>query len=423
MTVLFAGVLTVQPTLGGGELLPKGFESLIQSDSLDGWKGGGTADPRTITPQQQAAWNSEIEAHWRLDGEELVSDGHGPHLATDKLYGDFELWVDWKLSPGGDSGIYLRDLPQVQLWDPGNQEAHQHGSDKGSGGLWNNQKAARFPAEVADKPIGEWNRMFVRVVGDQVTVILNGKTVVDDVSLENYFDRNSPAFPRGSIHLQTHGSETRFRNLFVREIPAEEANQFLAEREKDGFNPIFNGKDFAGWIGGSADYDIIDGVLQGKPGRASNLLTEKTYDDFAARFEFKLPPGGNSGLAIRTAGPDVNSTYEAVEIQVLDDDPAYYPDIKDYQMHGSVYGLAPATPGYRRPTGEWNFEEIIVRGNRVIVNLNGFTILNADLAEAAKQPLDGLAHPGATRTNGHFGFCGHADAVSYRNLQIKELTK
>src|SRR5690606_22661373 len=109
--------------------------------------------------------------------------------------------------PGGDSGIYLRDVPQVQLWDPTSERDHRHGADKGSGGLWNNQKHGRFPLQLADKPTGEWNRMHVRMVGPYVAVRLNDQLVVDNVKLENFFAREEPMFEEGRLHLQTHGSE------------------------------------------------------------------------------------------------------------------------------------------------------------------------------------------------------------------------
>jgi hypothetical protein len=152
---------------------PQGFTALFNGQNLDGWKGGSTADPRKITPEQQAKWDTDVPKHWRAEDGELINDGHEPHLVTAQDYGDFELWVDWKLSPKGDSGVYLRGVPQVQLWDPGNKEAHKHGSDKGSGALWNNKQNGKFPTEVADKPIGQWNRMYIRMVGPYVTVVLN----------------------------------------------------------------------------------------------------------------------------------------------------------------------------------------------------------------------------------------------------------
>jgi hypothetical protein len=191
-----AGALwfAVCPTGSATEnVAPEGFVALFNGTDLEGWNGGSTADPRKITDEQQAKWDAGIAEHWRVENGELVNDGHEPHLATKKDYGDFELWVDWKLSPKGDSGIYLRDCPQVQLWDPTNEEAHKNGSDKGSGGLWNNQTHERWPSEVADKPVGEWNRMYVRMVGEYVTVVLNDKKIVDNVVLENYFDSAIPA--------------------------------------------------------------------------------------------------------------------------------------------------------------------------------------------------------------------------------------
>jgi hypothetical protein len=404
---------------------PKGFTALFDGKDLKGWKGGSTADPRKITPEQQAAWDAEVPKHWKVENGEIVSDGHGPHLVTDKNYGDFELWVDWKLAANGDSGIYVRDTPQVQLWDPTNKEAHQHGSDKGSGGLWNNQKHERFPSEVADKPIGEWNRMYVRMVGDKVTVVLNDKKVVDNVVLENYFDRSLPVFPTGTIQLQTHGSETRFKNVFVREISAEESAKLLSEmgEGEEGFVPLFNGKDLTGWIGANEQYEVVDGAIQAKKGAGGNLMTEKEYEDFVVRLEFKLPPGGNNGLAIRSPGPEGTPAADAIELQVLDDAPEHYPDLQPYQVHGSAYGIAPAARGYLRPVGEWNYQEVVVDGRQIQVHLNGHKILDVDLAEATKNPADGQAHPGALRTKGHFGFAGHSDPVAFRNVRIKELKK
>ena len=402
---------------------PKGFVALFDGKDLKGWKGGSTADPRKITPEQQAAWDAEVPKHWKVENGEIVSDGHGPHLVTDKNYGDFELWVDWKLAANGDSGIYLRDTPQVQLWDPTNKEAHQHGSDKGSGGLWNNQKAERWPSEVADKSIGEWNRMYVRMVGDKVTVVLNDKKVVDNVVLENYFDRSLPVFPTGTIQLQTHGSETRFKNVFVREIPGDEAAKLLSEigGGEEGFVEVFNGKDLTGWSGATKDYEVVDGAIQAKKGAGGNLLTEKQYENFVVRLEFKLPPGGNNGLAIRSPGPEGNPAFDAIELQVLDDAPEHYPDLQPYQVHGSAYGLVPAVRGYLKPVGEWNYQETVVDGDKIVTTLNGHKILDADLAEARKNPASGQAHPGASRTKGHFGFAGHNDPVAFRKVRIKEL--
>jgi hypothetical protein len=233
-------------TAQGEAVAARGFTSLFDGRTLDGWRGrpggGGVYSPYEEAAlsaderrQKQAEWDADRDAHWRVDVErgEIVSDGHGVHLATAREYGDFEFLVDWKLTAaGGDSGIYLRNYPQVQIWDPGHVPSHRNGSDRGSGGLWNNNpdNPGRFPLVRADNPIGEWNMLRIRMVDRYVWVWLNGQQTVNGQVLDNYFDRSKPVRPRGSIELQTHGSEVRFRNVFVREIPRDEAQALLSSR-------------------------------------------------------------------------------------------------------------------------------------------------------------------------------------------------
>ena len=205
--------------------IPEDANSLLPPVSLAGWVGGTTYDPGKLADSSAeqrdallAEWTASARQHWRVEGDELVSDGHGPHLVTARDFGDFELWLDWQLLPHGDSGIFLRGYPQVQLWDPANEKEWGNGSNQGSGALWNNQTYERFPLALADLPTGQWNEMYVKLVGDVVTVELNGQLVVDRVILENYFHRDQSIRSRGPIHLQTHGTDTRFRNLYLREL-------------------------------------------------------------------------------------------------------------------------------------------------------------------------------------------------------------
>lgn len=210
---------------------PEGFVSLFDGKTLDGWVGRqGTYSPyeqAKLTAEElaakQAEWNADRDVHWRVDTAkgEIVSDGHGVHLATARDYGDFELFLDWLIvSPNGDSGIYLRSFPQVQFWDPSNPRELKNGADKGSGALWNNNpdNPGRFPLVKADNPIGQWNTLRVRMVGDKVWIWLNGQQTVDGQVMDNFFDRTQPILPKGPIELQTHGSEIRFRNVFIKEI-------------------------------------------------------------------------------------------------------------------------------------------------------------------------------------------------------------
>lgn len=409
---------------------PQGFTALFNGQDIDDWTGGATRDPRQIAAlpaDKRAEWDAEmkkgIKEHWHVDKGDLVSDGKDPFLATTKDFADFEMWVDWKIGPKGDSGIYLRGVPQVQIWDPSDKKVQPLGADKGSGGLWNNKKNKKDPAVMADNPVGEWNRMYIRMVGAYVTVKLNDKVVVDNVILDNYYDPKIPIFKSGPIYLQTHGNETRFRNVFIREMPAEESNRVLSEIKGDhaDFTPIFNGKDLAGWKGATDSYAAVEGELHCQSGRGNVLLTNDIFDNFVVRFEFKLPPGGNNGLAIRSPELVGDAAYEAMELQILDDTAPKYKDLHEYQFCGSLYGLAPAHRGFLRPVGEWNYEEATVNGNQIVVNLNGFEVLNVDVATAREKPIDGKEHPGASRPAGHVGFCGHQDPVAFRNIRIKRL--
>jgi hypothetical protein len=210
---------------------PKGFTSIFNGKDLTGWRGRQpnynpveeSALSKEALAEKQTQWNAARDQHWRVDTakREIVSDGESPHLATIKDYGDFELYVDWLMvSPNGDSGIYLRGYPQIQVWDPDNPREVKNGAPRGSGALWNNNadNPGKWPLAKADHPIGQWNTFKIRMVGNRVWISLNDKVTVDGQVLDNYFDRSKPIVARGPIELQTHGSEIRFRNIYVREV-------------------------------------------------------------------------------------------------------------------------------------------------------------------------------------------------------------
>jgi hypothetical protein len=206
---------------------PKGFVTLFNGKDLAGWKGLGHYDPakyRALSPAERKKLDRrsmvDFKKHWRVEKGELVNDGHGVYATTVKDYGDFELWIEYKTVPLADSGVYLRGMPQVQIWDTTKAGGKWNlGADKGSGALWNNKGKGRLPLVRADRPFGQWNSLRIKMVGDRVTVHLNDKLVVDDAPLENYWDPKEPAYSTGPIQLQTHGGEIRWRNIFLREIP------------------------------------------------------------------------------------------------------------------------------------------------------------------------------------------------------------
>src|SRR5688572_4160650 len=206
---------------------PEGFTALFNGKDLAGWKGlpkepfESPAKRAAATPEQLAEAQKEADAdmreHWTVQDGVLVFDGKGRNLCTVKDYADFELMVDWKIKPEGDSGIYLRGCPQVQIWDPMVKAA----GGVGSGGLYNNRKNPPTPTKKADKPVGEWNTFWIKMVGDKVWVKLNDEMVVDGVTMENYWERDKPIYEKGPIELQNHGNTLYFKNVFVKELPAQ----------------------------------------------------------------------------------------------------------------------------------------------------------------------------------------------------------
>ncbi len=429
-----------------------GFVPLFDGTSLAGWKGL-VADPphraamsAEVLAKEQADADARMRAHWSVQDGALVFDGKGESLCTARDYSDFELLADWRIGPKGDSGLYLRGSPQVQIWDPAEHP-------EGSGGLYNNQKNPSKPSSRADRPVGEWNTFRVIMMGDRVTVYLNDEMVVDNVLMENYWERDKPIYPSGQVELQAHGNELAFRNVYIREIPrdgepadggpglseavsvqsailglpeaarsAGRANALSEAEKAEGFVPLFDGADLSQWTGDTRGYAAEDGKIVVHPERGSgNLYTAAEYGNFVFRFEFKLTPGANNGVGIRTPA-EGDAAYVGMEVQILEDSSPVYWNLQPYQYHGSVYGIVPARRGFQRPPGEWNEEEIRAEGRRVTVTLNGTVIVDADLdAAAADGTMDHQDHPGLKRDRGRIGFLGHGSRLELRRLRVKEL--
>ena len=409
---------------------PAGFTALYNGKDLSGWRGGDTFDhrkyltlPAEQRTKQDADWTTDMQSHWRAEGDELVNDGKGRFATTTQDYGDFELLLEYKTVARADSGIYLRGCPQVQIWDYTEEAKFKLGANKGSGGLWNNSPGApgKDPLVKADRQFGEWNQVRILMVGSRVSVWLNDKPVVDHAILENYYNRKTPVPAKGPIELQTHGGEIRWRNIFIREIGSDEANKLLARHGEDaGFKYIFNGSNFDGWAGPVGNYEVKDAAIVCKPKQGGTIYYNEEFTNFVARLEFKLPPAGNNGIAIRYPGQGDTAYVGMCELQVLDSEHPKYANLDPRQYHGSAYGMIPAERGYLRPTGEWNFEEVTVRGTTIRVELNGTVILDGDVSKVTDF-AGGKSHPGKDRTTGYFGFAGHNDPVAFRNVRIKKL--
>jgi hypothetical protein len=632
MRTLFL-VLLLTATAAAAEP-PAGFTPLFNGKDLAGWRGRPHFDPAKDaegTPEERAKrqveWNADMASHWKVENGVIINDGQGVFLTTDRDYADFELHLEWMFpAPCGDSGIYLRGLPQVQLWDPACERDFKHGCQKGSGGLWNSPAGAegKDPLVKADRPIGEWNALKIRMQGDRVSVMLNDQLVVDNQPMPNSFTKHTTPPPdRGPIQIQTHGAPMHVRNVFLRELgtldgsgpgwrdlgeadfenvncaadtwswkngtarctgkpigvirtkkpltnfelsaewrhlqkagnsgiflwappqvfqnlppgklppggievqvldhgyteqyekqTGKQADWFRTDGDvfpvgssdmkpfppvapdgrrsfptsrhsrgtpewnhyyvraidgevrlwvnghevsggtdcfpatgfmclesegapvefrqlrirelpdaRTGFAPLFNGQDLSGWQGDTAGYVAVDGELRSKPGVGGNLLTAEEFGDFVLRFDFKLTPGANNGLAIRTPAQG-NAAFDGIELQILDDGHEKYKDLQPWQAHGSIYGVVAAEQGTcLKPAGQWNTEEVTVRGSKIRVVVNGKTILDADAApfRDGQATPDGKPHPGLARTQGHIGFAGHHDEVHFRNIRVKRL--
>jgi FAD:protein FMN transferase len=191
---------------------PPGFALLFNGRDLSGWQGLAGVPPAlaAMSDMERAAAqhraDERMRRHWSVESGQLVFDGRGDSLQTTAAFDDFELLLDWKIQTGGDSGVYLRGVPQVQIWD--------HAA--GSGGLYNNQIHPSTPLSFADRPPGEWNRFRIVMRGQNVSLWLNEVLVVENCPLENYWSRGTPLPASGPIELQAHGTPLRFRNLFIR---------------------------------------------------------------------------------------------------------------------------------------------------------------------------------------------------------------
>ena len=202
-------------------------------------------------------------------------------------------------------------------------------------------------------------------------------------------------------------------------------NHLSKKEQKQGYQLLFDGKTMDQWTGATDSYIPENGTITIHPekGSGGNLYTKKEYSDFDFRFEFKLTSGANNGLGIR-APLEGDAAYVGMELQILDNTAPEYKDLHPYQYHGSVYGVVPAKRGYLKPVGEWNDEEVIAKGPRIKVILNGTVINDADITEAReKGAMDGRQHPGLKRDKGHIGFLGHGSVVQFRNIRVKDLSE
>ena len=345
-------------------------------------------------------------------------------MGSGKNYENFELMFEWKGE--GKAGLGVRSIPQIDL-----------GGEK-SGALSGNVEGKNAPAKLADNAAGEWNTVYVKVLNDRVTVNVNGVETASNVILENVYDRNVPAFVEGQLMLIGEGAPIEFREMYMRELPSTPRFELSEEEKKAGFEVLFDGTSMHKWTGNTTDYVPVDGTIYvtAQYGGTGNLYTKKEYSDFVFRFEFAfMRKGVNNGVGVRTP-MGVDAAYEGMELQILDHDAPIYKNLREYQQHGSVYGIIAAKRVKFPALGEWNTEEIRFEGDNVKVTVNGEVILEGNIREACqghnvapdggkKNPytVDKKNHPGLFNKKGHIGFLGHGAGVKFRNIRILDLSK
>lgn len=341
-------------------------------------------------------WTIENGCQVTVDNGTILLKGGNGWLRSDHTYGDFALHVEWKAEKKADydSGIYVRTLPPGS---PFPRRSYQINLLQGQEGALKALPKAVVPAGLV-RP-GEWNAFDVTVVGNTIELQINGKPAYKAVGLKH---------PRGYIGLQCEvikGGEFRFRNLHVVEFDHE---------------PLFNGRDFAGWTGveGSAEkcWKVDQGTLLCTGEKGPWLRTAKQYGDFNLRLEYRLSPGGNSGLFVRVPAdglhhrPNTDAPPAGFEVQILDDRAKEYAKLKDYQYTASIYDIVGAHPRVGRQPGEWNSLEINCRGQQIAITHNGTNVVQAT---GEKYPLLNWR-----QTSGYLGLQNHSTPVSFRNIRL-----
>ena len=376
--------------------------------------------PKALAKAQQEA-DAAAAGTWSAADGVLTGTTGAPTLGSAKEYENFSLIVEWKTD--GEAGLGIRSIPQIAL------------GGRNAGALTGNMLHENTAPAAANRP-GEWNTMEVRVVNDRVTVVLNGITTCNNVILENTCNREIPAYTEGQILLVGGTAPVSFREMYVRELPPTPRFELSPEEAAEGFEVLFDGTSMHKWTGNTTNYVPLDGTIYvtAQYGGSGNLYTKKEYADFILRFEFQfVQEGVNNGIGIRTP-MGVDAAYHGMEIQILDHDAPIYKNLREYQQHGSVYGIIPAKRVKFPSLGTWNVEEIRAVGDRITVTVNGEVILDGDIREACqghnvapdggkKNPytVDHRNHPGLFNASGHIGLLGHGPGIKFRNIRIKEL--
>lgn len=382
-----------------------GWISLFNGKDLTGWT------------RHENLPGHGVFGRWYVEDGAIVGKqdppGKGGFLTTLKEFENFELEFQFQIEWPFDSGVFLRT--------GADGKSHQVTIDYREGGQfgkiylpWTQSAVHLNPEGMKHYNKGKWNNMRIFCAGEPalIQVWLND-TLITNFQHTHKTTKGVPS--KGTLSLQVHpggkgydDKSVKFRNIRIRPLPDLD----------EGFVPLFNGVDLTGWTGDTENYPVEDGLLVC---RGKDLYTEGRFGDFHLKFKFQLTEGANNGLGVRME-EGAHAAYDAMELQILDNSAERYAKLKPYQYHGSIYGVVPAKRGALKPVGRWNTQEVIAKGSQIKVIVNGQTIVDADIAEAAKKPtLDGKNHPGLKRTEGHLALLGHGSVVKFKDIRIKNL--
>ena len=400
-----------------------GFEPLSLEPENRNAVVGNPETRKAMKPKALAKAQLEADAamaqKWVLTDGILTAQANAPAIQFPKQYENFEMILDWKTP--GEAGIAVRAIPQIRL-----------GGVSGTGMLADDKGVAD-----ADNRPGNWNILYVKVVDDRITVFENDVKIVENAVMTNPDMPGEPVSICGCIELIAGTAPVEFRNVYVNELPSTPVFELSAEEAAEGFEVLFDGRSLHKWTGNTTNYVPLNGTIDvtAQYGGSGNLYTKKEYSDFVLRFEFRfIREGVNNGIGIRTP-MGVDAAFEGMEIQILDHDAPIYKDIKNYQQHGSVYGVIAAKRVKFPPLGDWNVEEIRAVGDRITVTVNGEVILDGNIREACQghcvgdpgekgnhYMIDHRNHPGLFNKSGHLGLLGHGAGIQFRNLRVLDLS-
>ncbi|MBK1883189.1 DUF1080 domain-containing protein [Luteolibacter pohnpeiensis] len=399
-------------------------------------------------PVMRPLFNGKDLTGWTGDGY-VVEDGTivctpaGKNLVTEGTYTSYILDFEFKLPPGGNNGLGIH-YPgygdsaytgmELQILDNTAPQYANLLDTQYHGSIY--KLAAAKKGFL--KPVGEWNRERVSVLGPAVMVELNGEIILrqnlDDLAARNP-EHQGVKRRSGHIAFLGHGDPVAFRNIGIVEVPPAANTEGVIAA---GFKQIFDGKSLNGWKhdpDNTHNWFVSNDVLKhdGKEGATNDLWTEKSYKDFTLVFDWRWAGDGEKmqrPIVLPDGNNKTNDKGEPVteEIEELDSG-IYLRGSEKSQVNlwnwsvgsGEVYGYrtdknqtpavrAGVTPKMKAdaPVGQWNRTMITLKGDRLTVVLNGRVVIeNAQLPDVNQEGPIGLQH--------------HGQAIDFANLWIKEL--